>query len=156
MAPMAATTQARIVDLLRDLVERHDLSLLLISHDLAVVGACADRVAVMYAGQIIEEGPAWTVLHTPGHPYTRGLLASVPRLDQPLGGSLIPIDGNPADPFDVIPGCRFSPRCPLVTEACRRRSPDLSAYGDADHQVACWNVTPSADTESGSVAAVLK
>ena len=73
-----ATTQSRIVDLLRDLVERHGLSLLLISHDLAVVGACADRVAVLYAGQIIEEGPARAVLHSPAHPYTRGLLASVP------------------------------------------------------------------------------
>ncbi len=73
-----ATTRSRIVDLLRSLVERHGLSLLLISHDLAVVGACADRIIVMYAWQIIEAGPAWAVLHTPGHPYTRGLLASAP------------------------------------------------------------------------------
>ena len=110
-----ATTQSRIVDLLRDLVERRDLSLLLISHDLAVVGACADRVAVMYAGQIIEEGPAQAVLHTPGHPYTRGLLASVPGAAPPRLGEL-------------APGCAFAPRCPERFDRCNTVMPDSWAH----------------------------
>ncbi len=150
------TIQSQILSLMQNLSRKFGVAMLLITHNLGIVARFANRVNVMYGGSIVESATTDSLYHDPGHPYTRGLLASVPRLDQPLGGSLIPIDGNPADPFDVIPGCRFSPRCPLVTEACRRRSPDLSAYGDADHQVACWNVTPSADTESGSVAAVLK
>ena len=128
-----ATTQSRIVDLLRDLVERHDLSLLLISHDLAVVGACADRVAVMYAGQIIEEGPAWEVLHTPGHPYTRGLLASVPGASPgvPLRG----IEGAPPRLGELPPGCAFAPRCPERFDRCETVMPKSWAHSAAT--VAC-------------------
>ena len=121
-----ATTQSRIVDLLRDLVERHDLSLLLISHDLAVVGACADRIAVMYAGQIIEEGPAWEVLRTPGHPYTRGLLASVPGASPgvPLRG----IEGAPPRLGELPPGCAFAPRCPERFDRCETVMPKSWAH----------------------------
>ena len=117
-----ATTQSKIVDLLRDLVGHHNLSLLLISHDLAVVGACADRVAVMYAGQIIEEGPARAVLHTPGHPYTRGLLASVPGSAPgiPLSG----IEGSPPRLCELVPGCAFAPRCPERLEICETVMPE--------------------------------
>jgi len=121
-----ATTQSRIVDLLRDLVERHDLSLLLISHDLAVVSACADRVAVMYAGQIIEEGPAQAVLHNPGHPYTRGLLASVPGAAPgvPLRG----IEGAPPRLGELPPGCAFAPRCPEQFDRCKTVMPESWAH----------------------------
>ena len=125
-----ATTQSRIVDLLRDLVERHGLSLLLISHDLAVVGACADRVAVMYAGQIIEEGPARAVLHTPGHPYTRGLLASVPGGAAP-GVPLCGIKGAPPRLGDRAPGCAFAPRCPVRFDRCEAVMPEPWAHGTA-------------------------
>ena len=124
-----ATTQSRIVDLLRDLVERHGLSLLLISHDLAVVGACADRVAVMYAGQIIEEGPARAVLHTPGHPYTRGLLASVPGAVP--GVPLCGIEGAPPRLGDLAPGCAFAPRCPERFDRCEAVMPEPWAHGTA-------------------------
>ena len=124
-----ATTQAGVVDLLRDLVARHDLSLLLISHDLAVVGACADRVAVMYAGQIIEEGPARAVLRAPGHPYTRGLLASVPGAAPgvPLRG----IEGTPPRLGELAPGCAFGPRCPERFARCETVMPDPWAHGAA-------------------------
>ena len=121
-----ATTQSRIVDLLRDLVEHHDLSLLLISHDLTVVDACADRVAVMYAGQIIEEGPARTVLHNPGHPYTRGLLASVPGADP--GTPLCGIEGTPPRLGALSPGCAFAPRCPERFDRCKTVMPDSWAH----------------------------
>ena len=121
-----ATTQSRIVDLLRDLVERHGLSLLLISHDLALVGACADRVAVMYAGQIIEEGPAQAVLHTPGHPYTRGLLASVPGAAP--GVPLCGIEGTPPRLGEVPPGCAFAPRCPERFDRCETVMPEPWAH----------------------------
>ena len=117
-----ATTQSRIVDLLRDLVARRGLSLLLISHDLALVGACADRVAVMYAGQIIEEGPARAILDTPGHPYTRGLLASVPGAAPgvPLRG----IEGTPPRLGELSPGCAFAPRCPERFDRCETVMPE--------------------------------
>ena len=121
-----ATTQARIVDLLRDLVARRGLSLLLISHDLAVVGACADRVAVMYAGQIVEEGPVRAILETPGHPYTRGLLASVPGATPgvPLRG----IEGAPPRLGEFAPGCPFSARCPERFDRCETVEPEPWAH----------------------------
>ena len=124
-----ATTKFHVVDLLRHLVERHNLSLLLISHDLAVVGACADRVGVMYAGQIIEEGPARAVLQTPGHPYTRGLLASVPGAAPgvPLRG----IEGTPPRLGELPLGCAFAPRCPERFERCEAVMPAPWAHGTA-------------------------
>ena len=117
-----ATTQSRIVDLLRDLVERQGLALLLITHDLSVVGACADRVAVMYAGQIIEEGPTRAVLDAPGHPYTRGLLASIPGAAPgvPLPG----IEGASPRLGELPPGCAFAPRCPERLDRCETVVPE--------------------------------
>ena len=124
-----ATTQSQIVDLLRTLVDRHGLSLLLISHDLAVVGACADRIIVMYAGQIIEEGPARAVLRTPGHPYTRGLLTSAPGAAR--GVPLCGIEGAPPRLGDLPPGCAFAPRCPERFNRCETVMPEPWAHGTA-------------------------
>jgi peptide/nickel transport system ATP-binding protein len=124
-----AVTQFRIVDLLRNLVGRRHLSLLLITHDLAVVGACADRVVVMYAGQIVEEGPARTVLHAPGHPYTRGLLASVPGAEP--GVPLCGIEGAPPRLGDLPPGCAFTPRCPDRFDRCETVMPESWVHGPA-------------------------
>ncbi len=124
-----ATTRSQIVDLLRTLVDRHGLSLLLISHDLAVVGACADRIIVMYAGQIIEEGPARAVLRTPGHPYTRGLLASAPGAAR--GVPLCGIEGAPPRLGDLPPGCAFAPRCPERFNRCETVMPEPWAHGTA-------------------------
>ena len=121
-----AATQAGIVDLLRDLVEHHGLSLLLISHDLSVVDACANRVAVMYAGQIIEEGPAAAVLRTPAHPYTRGLLASVP--DAAPGALLRGIEGAPPRLGALPPGCAFAERCGERIDRCSTVMPEPWAH----------------------------
>lgn len=124
-----ATTQARIVGLLRELVEHRKLALLLISHDLAVVSACADRVAVMYAGEIIEEGPTRAVLDTPGHPYTRGLVAALPLgpigplgPGQP-GAPLAGIEGAPPRLGACPPGCAFAPRCAQRLDRCETVAP---------------------------------
>ncbi len=116
-----APTQTRIVDLLRDLVERRGLALLIISHDLDVVASCADQVAVMYAGEIVEQGPATPVLDAPAHPYTRGLLASVPGAEP--GTALPTIDGVPPAPGVRAPGCAFAPRCPERFDPCERLAP---------------------------------
>ena len=123
-------SQSHIVDLLRSLVEQHGLSLLLISHDMAVVGACADRVAVMYAGQIIEEGPAHSVLHGAGHPYTRGLLESVPDAAA-AGVPLRGIEGAPPRLGDLPPGCAFAPRCPERFDRCETVMPEPWPHGRA-------------------------
>ena len=116
-----APTQARIVDLLRELVVQRGLAILIISHDLDVVASCADRVAVMYAGEIVEQGPARQVLDTPAHPYTLGLLASVPGAEP--GTTLPTIDGVPPAPGLLAPGCAFAPRCPQRFDPCERLPP---------------------------------
>ena len=116
-----APTQTGIVDMLHELVLGRGLALLLISHDLGVVSDCADQVAVMYAGQIVEQGPARRLLDTPAHPYTRGLLASVPGAEP--GSALPTIDGAPPAPGDSAPGCAFAPRCPERFEPCERLTP---------------------------------
>lgn len=122
-----ATTRSRILDLLGELVEHQGLTLMLISHDLAVVSACADRVAVMYAGRIVEEGPVRAVLDTPGHPYTRGLLASVPggHPGVPLRG----IAGAPPRLGELAPGCAFAPRCDDRFDLCQTCSPNAWSQG---------------------------
>ena len=119
------TIQAQILDLLRDLKMRLGMTILLITHNLGVVSGMADRVAVMYAGQIVESGPADAVLHRPLHPYTAGLIQSVPR----LGGGherLAAIPGNVPAPGTYPPGCRFFPRCPSAKSPCDVKMPPLS------------------------------
>ena len=116
-----APTQARIVELLRELVERRGLAMLSISHDLDVVATCADQVAVMYAGEIVEQGPTRMVLDTPAHPYTRGLVASVPGVTP--GTPLATIEGIPPAPDVSAPGCAFAPRCPEQFEPRDQRAP---------------------------------
>ncbi len=129
-----ATTQAEILDLLRDLRGTHGLSLLLITHDLGVVGSMADRVAVMYAGRLVEDGPVRSVLASPAHPYTRGLLASVPG-SRP-GARLHAIPGSVPRAGERRAGCAFAPRCAERLDACNSLSPDARPYG-AGHRAAC-------------------
>ena len=123
-----APTQTGIVDMLRELVIGRGLALLIISHDLDVVSDCADQVAVMYAGKIVEQGPARLLLDTPAHPYTRGLLASVPGAEP--GSALPTIDGAPPAPGASAPGCAFAPRCPERFEPCERLTPAAHALAD--------------------------
>jgi len=116
------TIQAQILDLLKELREKRNLALLLITHDLGVVAETSDRVAVMYAGKIVEEASARELFHHPRHPYTEGLLRAVPRLDERREGRmprLQTIEGVVPNPLDLPPGCRFAPRCEHAENQCR-------------------------------------
>lgn len=116
------TIQAQILDLLRELREKRNLALLLITHDLGVVAETSDRVAVMYAGKIVEEATATDLFSHPRHPYTEGLLRAVPRLDEQRQGRMLrlqTIDGVVPNPLELPPGCRFAPRCQYAEAQCR-------------------------------------
>jgi len=134
------TIQAQILDLLRRLREELGMALLLITHDLGVVAGVTDRLAVMYAGRIVETGPTEQVLGAPRHPYTLGLLRSLPRLDRPRGVPLVPIEGSPPDLATVIVGCPFRPRCAYAIERCAEDPPLIPV--DEVQASACW-VRPS-------------
>jgi oligopeptide/dipeptide ABC transporter ATP-binding protein len=127
------TVQKQILDLLDRLRRELRLGLLFITHDLGVVAQVADRVAVMYAGRVIEYGPAQEVLRRPGHPYTRGLLAASPTLER---GKLAPIPGTVPQLIALPPGCSFEPRCPLRLPACETAVPDLRAASQ-NHDARC-------------------
>jgi oligopeptide/dipeptide ABC transporter ATP-binding protein len=129
------TIQAQILDLLRDLKQRLGMGILLITHNLGIVGDLADRVAVMYAGQIVELAPARELLQRPRHPYTKALLASVPKLQ---GGAdrLTTIPGTVPRLGQFPAGCRFEPRCALRREACQQSTPDLIEV-ESGRQVRC-------------------
>jgi len=120
------TIQAQILELMKDLSRRLGISLILITHNLGIVARYADRVVVMYAARKAEEGPAEAVFHRPRHPYTMGLLRSVPRLDRPRGAKLETIEGLPPNLAHRQTGCRFAPRCPYKIERCGREDPALS------------------------------
>ena len=144
------TIQAQILDLMKGLSERLGVAQLIITHNLGVVARYAKRVNVMYAGKIVEMGLAKDIYHNPSHPYTLGLLASVPRLDQVRGTKLIPIEGQPPDLARLDEGCAFRPRCRFSTERCAQEIPELKTVS-GEHQSACWNI----DTlirEKGSAA----
>ena len=130
------TVQAQILDLLKDLAQRTNSALILITHDLGVVARYADRVVVMYAGRVIESAPAAELYARPRHPYTRGLMASVPRLDGNPNERLIPIEGQPPDLARLPPGCAFAPRCRQASDACRSAPPPLRNIAPL-HQLAC-------------------
>ena len=136
------TVQAQIVELVRRLREQLGMSLLWITHDLGMVARLAYRVIVMYAGYIVEEAPVDDLFATPHHPYTAGLLASLPRLNRSSDGKLFSIPGQPPDLLKMSPGCPFEPRCAYQTERCQRENPVLAPVaGLAPHggSVACWN-----------------
>jgi peptide/nickel transport system permease protein len=130
------TTQAQILDELREITTRLDTSLVLITHDIALVAERADTLVVMYAGQVAEYGPASRVVSEPGHPYTRALLESVPRADLESGAYLQAIPGELPDPTAKPVGCPFAPRCPAVMEVCRRINPPSFPVG-LEHWAAC-------------------
>jgi len=139
------TIQAQILDLLREMKAAFNLSLLLITHDLGVIAETADRVAVMYAGRLVEEGPVRTVLREPGHPYTRGLLASTPG--GPPGQRLRAIDGNVPILGALPAGCAFNPRCPDRFEPCTAMPPPDYPVG-AGHQAKCYLHDPDGSRQS--------
>jgi len=141
ISALDVSIQAQIVNLLGELREEMGLTYLFIAHDLAMVRHLSDRVAVMMLGKIVEMGPRDAVFRTPLHPYTRGLLAAVPRPDPTLRPATTPpLEGELPDPADPPPGCRFHTRCPFATERCRTEEPEprtLSGSGRSAHQVAC-------------------
>jgi peptide/nickel transport system ATP-binding protein len=141
------TIEAGILDLLEDLADEYDLAVQLVSHDLGVVAETCDRVVVMYAGRAVERAPVEELYYDPKHPYTAGLMASIPRLGADRD-RLPTLPGSMPDLVDVPPGCRFHPRCPFAEEVCTRREPplvDVGSAADGDdagtHDAACLAYT---------------
>ena len=130
------TIQAQIIELVKDLREKLGTAVIWITHDLGVVAGVADRVVVMYGGQIVEEGGVEELYDTPLHPYTIGLLGSLPRLDQ-KGEDLISIPGSPPSLFSTPEACTFAPRCPYAFERCHEENPALTQIGPT-RKIACW------------------
>ncbi len=129
------TIQAQIIEIVRELRERLETAVIWITHDLAVIAGLADRVLVMYGGQIVEEAPVNELYAQPQHPYTRGLLGSLPRLDERT--KLVNIQGQPPSLSEYPTSCSFAPRCPYAYERCQADNPSLVAVSDT-HRVACW------------------
>jgi peptide/nickel transport system ATP-binding protein len=147
------TIQAQILELMRELQQRNRMAIVLITHDLGVIAEMADEVAVMYAGKIIEHGSADQIFDQPRHPYTQGLLASIPSLAA-RGRPLTAISGTVPHPLNLPPGCTFAPRCPRVFEPCPRAFPARMDQGDG-HDVACYlygDRTEPVSTTSGQAA----
>ena len=136
------TIQAQVIDLMKDLVDEFHMSILFITHDLGVIAQTADRVAVMYLGNLVETGTVRQVINTPSHPYTRGLLNSLPKLDD-LDSPLTPVPGDIPSPLDRPPGCVFHTRCVEsgdIAERCRSEIP-VTTIGTDDHRVDCHLAT---------------
>jgi peptide/nickel transport system ATP-binding protein len=141
------TVQAQILELIERLQSETGTAVILITHDLGVVAEVTDEIAVMYAGRVVERAPTPELFAAPQHPYTWGLLRSIPRLDSPREEELVPIEGRPPSLILRPSGCAFHPRCPFVREAHKRIDPKLEPVpGKPDHEVACL-LTPQTRTE---------
>lgn len=130
------TIQAQYLNLLRELQDSTGVAIILITHDFGVVAESCDRVAVMYAGRLVEQGPVDQIFDNPRHPYTRALLDSRPRADRHID-RLVSIEGNPPSLADLPVGCRFAPRCPYVMDQCEKEYPRIEVLS-RDHGAACW------------------
>jgi len=146
------TIQAQILDLLRSLVAEEEMALVLITHDLGVVAGVCERTNVMYAGRFVETGTTRDLFERPQHPYTLGLLRSVPRLDRPKTARLETIKGSPRDQTQILTGCSFAPRCAYATDESWAETPLLREIAPG-HRVACWNPVstsvPAGSAEQG-------
>ena len=132
------TVQAQILELLARLQREMNTAIVVITHDLGVVAEVTNEISVMYSGRIVERGPTDVIFSGPEHPYTWGLLQSIPRLDLPRGEDLVPISGRPPSLINRPSGCHFHPRCPYVRDAHRRTDPPLEPLpGDSRHAVRC-------------------
>lgn len=131
------TIQAQILELIKSLSKQFNTSVILITHDLGVVAGLCDNVCVMYAGKIVEKAKTEDLYKNPSHPYTYGLIQSVPRLDKAKNGRLYSIEGQPPNVIDLPPCCPFHPRCNKVMEICRTQYPSVTDMGNG-HEVACW------------------
>ena len=144
------TIQAQILELLKDISSRLGVAVIMITHNLGVVAAYADRVNVMYAARIVEQGDANQIFEKPSHPYTIGLLRSVPRMDKPRGGRLATIDGLPPNLMSPPAGCRFKPRCPLAANQCDDVPSLETQHGKEGHLAACF-LTDKASEDGSSI-----
>ena len=131
------TIQAQILELIKAVKERTGMAVIFITHNLAVIADICDKVSVMYGGHIVEQGGVDDIFYQPGHPYTKGLLRSMPRLDEEKAEKLIPIEGTPINMLDPNPGCPFAPRCESCMRICVRAVPPPSSLG-GNHYAACW------------------
>jgi oligopeptide transport system ATP-binding protein len=139
------TIQAQILELMKRLTREFDTSVIVITHDLGVVAGVCDEICVMYAGRIVEQGSADDIFHAPKHPYTRGLIRSVPRLDVSPADKLYSIEGQPPNPVKLPPGCAFHPRCSQAMDICRKAFPPVRELGV--QAVRCWLYEEGASVE---------
>ncbi|OMF34690.1 glutathione ABC transporter ATP-binding protein [Paenibacillus sp. FSL H8-0548] len=140
------TIQAQILQLLQELKQEFNMSILLITHDMGIAAEMADRIIVMYAGQVVEQATAAQLFELPHHPYTQGLLRSVTTLDSDRGAKLFSIEGSIPNLFELPTGCRFHPRCPHATEKCEKENPPLLTVND--RQAACWYAEELAESQA--------
>ena len=131
------TIQAQILELMKKLQKTNQMGIIFITHNLGVVAEICDKVSVMYAGKMVEQGPVDDTFYAPGHPYTRGLLRSMPRVDAESYERLIPIEGTPVDMLNPPEGCPFAPRCESAMKICLQKMPPYVELGD-NHRAACW------------------
>lgn len=132
------TIQAQILELMRNLKKDFDTSIILITHDLGIIAEMADRVLVMYAGEIVEEADVFTLFDHPKHPYTNGLMASIPQLDNDRTERLASIEGTVPSLEEMPVGCRFQARCPMAMKKCAEQHPPLLKVPDSNQKVRCW------------------
>lgn len=144
------TIQAQIIELMNDLKDKIDTSIVLITHDMGVVANMADRIYVMYAGQIVEHGDCDTIFHHPKHPYTWGLLSSVPRLDKRVSEDLYSIPGTPPDLLAPPVGCAFAARCKYAMNICHTSQPPCINFSELDHYASCWLNHPECIKRNGA------
>ena len=131
------TIQAQILELMKELQKKNHMGIIFITHNLGVVAEVCDKVSVMYAGKMVEQGPVDDIFYQPGHPYTMGLLRSMPRVDAESYERLIPIEGTPVDMLNPPEGCPFAPRCEHAMKVCLQKMPPYVELGDK-HRAACW------------------
>lgn len=148
------TIQAQILELMKQLQQESGAAILLVTHDLGVVAEMADKVIVMYAGQVVESADVFTLFRSPRHPYTQGLMKSIPRLDEHRRERLFAIPGSVPSLKDIPSGCRFHPRCPQAVGRCQEEQPELTHIEDG-HRVRCWMIGNAEDISANSAVEVI-
>ncbi len=142
------TIQAQILELMMELKDKLGMAIIMITHDLGIVASMCDRIAVMYAGRIVETGTCDEIFYHPKHEYTKGLLESIPRLDSTKHEKLIPIEGNPVDLLNPPEGCEFAPRCKNCMKICLRENPPKTDFSET-HYAHCF-MNQKAEMEGGN------
>jgi oligopeptide transport system ATP-binding protein len=143
------TIQAQILDLMKAIQQKTRMAVIFITHNLAAIAEICDTVSVMYGGHIVEQGTVEDIFYRPAHPYTRGLLRSMPRIDEERAGRLIPIEGTPINMLEPNPGCPFAPRCEFCMKICVHRMPPETEAGTGHRQI-CWLPLSAAGGVAGS------